>query len=1001
MRTKIVRSLVVWPAVASAAIIASTWLSGPGAWAPGFLSSQAKMLLVKSRGRMWPQPLESQPLQSPLASRCEPQDPFVGLENADSSAMTADLRPVERAEQGSRAMKLPSRLVDVFSTAGSRTPADRKMPLIAPIRNEQHELAGLALQPPRDAQPESSSGQPVVADVSRGTREAASVTVASSILRSLGRDPVGQHAESLARNLSDAPAAGDATMVGPQHDATILIQPPLVGPIRPARISSQLASETTRTLLPRSIQTLGKLESSGETRRPQPELIADSILPITVADIQSGPADRREVSDSPAGWPVTPALDEQLQSLESAAADAAAKQWVSPSGAPSGAASPSGAALGRWTADVSLRLEQLRLLPRIGHPQAGDLIDSLTSLADEGLQQAEAMDDRALQIRWLRASHALARRTAIWQPVWQISSVAGPTWISDDDEATTGQTIHEALEQLRRELVETQDVSGWTRYLMLDQLDAVAREGQFEQRQIAAQRFLSRLDWHRLKPEHVLWLDRPAVDRVTELVRPWARSAVDYASLLSQLERQESNAIDLAAIDISGAIQSLRFADSRDAVRVASALNTHYRNANIRTAISQAMLQRMLPTVDPQTVPVRTRMFGSRIRGVSQIDSELDVQLTPSPDRWSLQLRTLGNVRSASTGINGPVAIRTGGKSSFAAATPIEVTPRGVRIGDSEADVQGATRLRGVRSDYDGWPLLGSLVKGYAESRYQSVAPRSNRIANRMIREQVVVEIDNQLDQKVAQATEQLSELVLGPLGRLRLDPRVIDLQTTEERLLARYRLAGDWQLGAFTPRPRAPRSSLMSIQVHQSALNNTLEQLVPHEELQPIREMVKEGLGTFGLNEHAIPDDIPEDVMIQFAPTRPVTIEIEDGEFWVTMRVVRLTGKDRLDLRRFIVRALYRPSVDGMNATLVRDGHLRISGPGMSMRQRLPVRAIFNKVLSPNRELRLTLPQLADHPAAEGLAISQMELRDGWIAMAISETDAPRIESVAFLPRP
>jgi hypothetical protein len=107
------------------------------------------------------------------------------------------------------------------------------------------------------------------------------------------------------------------------------------------------------------------------------------------------------------------------------------------------------------------------------------------------------------------------------------------------------------------------------------------------------------------------------------------------------------------------------------------------------------------------------------------------------------------------------------------------------------------------------------------------------------------------------------------------------------------------------------------------------------------------------------------------------------------------------LDLRRFIVRALYRPSVDGMNATLVRDGHLRISGPGMSMRQRLPVRAIFNKVLSPNRELRLTLPQLADHPAAQGLAISQLELRDGWIAMAISETDAPRIESVAFLPRP
>jgi hypothetical protein len=460
---------------------------------------------------------------------------------------------------------------------------------------------------------------------------------------------------------------------------------------------------------------------------------------------------------------------------------------------------------------------------------------------------------------------------------------------------------------------------------------------------------------------------------------------------MRQIERQETDAIDLAAIEIADAVQTLRFAESADAVRVANAINTHYRNANVRLALSQPMLERMLPAVDSKTVPVRTRILGSRIRGTSQIQSDLHVQLTPSPDRWSLSLKTKGNVQTKSTGINGPVAIRTFGNSGFLATTPIEVTPRGAKIGDSDVNVRGRARLREMRTDYDRWPLIGSLVRGVAENRYQSLAPRSNRIGNQKIREQIETEIETQLQKQIGRATDRLSEMVLGPLGRLRLDPKVTDMQTTDERLLARYRLAGDWQLGAFTPRPRALRSSLMSVQVHQSALNNTLEQLVPRDQPILIRDMFRDSAEMFGQQGH-VPEDIPQDVMVRFARTRPITVEIDEGRMWVTLRIVSLTRTDRLDLTQFIVRAAYKPQVSGMQASLVRDGHLRISGPRMSMRERLPLRAIFNRVLSPNRPLTLITSRLADHATTEGLAVSQLELRGGWIAMSISESDAPRI---------
>jgi hypothetical protein len=61
-------------------------------------------------------------------------------------------------------------------------------------------------------------------------------------------------------------------------------------------------------------------------------------------------------------------------------------------------------------------------------------------------------------------------------------------------------------------------------------------------------------------------------------------------------------------------------------------------------------------------------------------------------------------------------------------------------------------------------------------------------------------------------------------------------------------------------------------------------------------------------------------------------------------------------------------------------------------MRERLPVRTIFNKVFSPNREIPVTLPKLREHPAMEGLVVGQLELRDGWLGLAIEAESVPRV---------
>ena len=135
----------------------------------------------------------------------------------------------------------------------------------------------------------------------------------------------------------------------------------------------------------------------------------------------------------------------------------------------------------------------------------------------------------------------------------------------------------------------------------------------------------------------------------------------------------------------------------------------------------------MIPAIEAKTMPVRTQVLGARVSGTSKIESQIDVDLKPSMDRWMLSLNARGKVNTESVGRQGAVSVRTAALAKFDAASLIEVTPRNVDLGDANARVRSSTRLRGVETAYDGWPLVGTLVRSIAEDRYREMAPQANR----------------------------------------------------------------------------------------------------------------------------------------------------------------------------------------------------------------------------------------------------------------------------------
>jgi hypothetical protein len=1038
MDKEVKRALILWPAIAATAIVAASTL--PRCWHTQPQSDRNSQLAISSSTIARVVRI-AHSLLHPFDADVDDHDssPHRAMLLSDdlaSSSMSRSLRaaaPTHRPDCGLRGLAAPNRLTGQITGVGTQAaagdfvsesgrslapPADLTASsqviartLLAPVLDPVAELAGYSGRLAR-----TGAGPVLPSIFSPGVEDPFAAT---------GRNPAGTRAAwmtSLNPIASWEAIESDQVRVRTLRNDETLIPRNVLYLAKPSREIATVSNELHSTA--RSLKLPVSANVGNPVTWPQPKQLRHELALIAAdADLlrvlgRGSNHDTLTSVEMPAGH--------DDDSTRSAASKTLLRELVAGGNrglnnfdaATSLERQASAIVMGRWANNVDKTLNELRELPRIGDERSGRLIRNLAALAEAGLQLAERVPARDQQIRWLRASHALSRRAAVWGPIWQLARESGDENVTPNSQVATSVPgaelfggpqgyslvrfqneaaaisthVADLVVAVREKLSETGDVEGWNRFLLLNEIETAAVSDDADERALLAQRFLSRLNHYSLQGEHRQWLQQDAVMNLASVLQSWTAQPIDYARLLSDLERGETDSIDLAAIKVSEVYQSLRFSDSLDAARVAKAIDVTYRNANVRAAISVDLISRLLPAVPTRTEPINTTLLGNQVRGTSTVNSQLSLQLQPSADSWNIDIGTHGDVATRSHSGQSGVSVMSSGQNVFQATTPLIIRPDGYRIGQTQINVTGTQQLSGIRNRYEGWPLVGSLVRGIAESRFEQARPIAQRVSNEKIRTQVTAELQSQLTDKTTDAEAKLDDFVFGPLGRLDLEPRVIDLQTTAERLVARYRLAGDWQLASNTPRPRAWSDSWMSVQIHQSAFNNTMERLLPTGNAKSIEQFYTDTVQLFGHQAEKLPADVPGDAMIEFAATRPITIEIENGMLWLTLRVVSLSQPEGTALTRFIVRAGYRPEINGLDARLVRDGHLSISGPGMSMRERFPIRALFNKILSEQRHIPLTTPRLIEHPATQGLAISQLELRDGWIALAISPETTTRV---------
>ena len=629
-----------------------------------------------------------------------------------------------------------------------------------------------------------------------------------------------------------------------------------------------------------------------------------------------------------------------------------------------------------WCIDLENVIVQLCQTRSVAQRDVSGYLSDLAELAAEGRHLSGAAPAE-LRTRIVRAAYAVERRTAVWKLIHQVAATGGET-----QPVAGHRSIRPEFERLSQHMVAGR-LGAWRRYLKLDEIQTLDLSGDAAQRTSLARQVLSRMELERVnRGQRQVLMAEPFQDFATAL-RNWASEPLDAQRLLASIESFEEERRGAQAQRVAREIQLARWSSNRSALRLAETLNQHYRNANLRIAVTDDLLNRLVPKQTPVEEPIEDDFLGAWVTGTSEVSTQLRLVLIPDPIAWRIGIEARGDVTSYTVASKGPASFYSEGTSHFFARKLLLIDRDGVRVRFAETGADSDTQLQWLETEYDDVPVVGWVVRSLALQEHTDRYYEAQQEASARVEQRASTRLDDEVHGELRQFEQDFQDKVLAPLNRLELDPVALDMQTTEQRVVVRSRLAGHQQLGAHTPRPQAPSDSWISVQVHESLLNNTVEQLQLSGRRSDLRTLFREMADAFHFEHWQIPADIPEGVTVQFAVQDPVRVAFEDGRVVVTLRIAELTN-GRRRWRNFSARAFYVPDTSNSSADLVRDDVIRLPEGRLRFGDQIAVRAIFSKVFSKTRPIDVMSQVLAERPVVADLIVNQFVIHEGWIGAAL-----------------
>jgi hypothetical protein len=635
-----------------------------------------------------------------------------------------------------------------------------------------------------------------------------------------------------------------------------------------------------------------------------------------------------------------------------------------------------------WAEQV---LSELKVLQEISDPADREIsrrFDSLNQLSSQARMLAESTYDESLATECLRAHYALKRRVDVWSCAHTLQGIVA----AEPNARLLGtEQLRMALDQIKVRTAGSDQGALWRDYLFMNPLDTWVG-GQtrlsLNERHRLAQRILARLTTGGLTGSQRKFVSTDPVAGLTDELRYWAEEYLDTNGLATNLETYEATGSPRMAREIARQRRRLAWSPRLAQREMAKSIDGHYRNANIRLAVTEEFLNQIFPQPEgTDLAKVHDCIVGTPVRGRSWTDTAVKVRLVPAEHHVRFFIEANGTAVSKTVAFGEGARLRSVGNTNFHARKLVAVTTDGLKQWPAEAEAENYSRLVRIRTNYDGVPFAGSWAKSEAMTQYRQKRAR----ARREVESKVANKAKSRLDQSAKSYLHDVEPRIrqrIKSLDAKGIHVEPIDLKTSEKRAVIRLRIAGDEQLAAHTPRNRAPSDSLASLQLHQSVLVNATQALDLDGQRLTAVELHNLFTEQFPKAKANSGDDIPRDTIFHFEYEDAIGFRIADGQLEFTIALVELVHDGR-SVRRFKVHAFYRPQIKGANVFLVRDGALGIEGR-LRVVDRARMHAVFNKILPEEQQIPVIDFQLWGVPDPAGVMVTQAVLEDGWLGLAL-----------------
>ncbi len=610
----------------------------------------------------------------------------------------------------------------------------------------------------------------------------------------------------------------------------------------------------------------------------------------------------------------------------------------------------------------------------------------VTAISSRGEHSAEAV---FAHCEVSRLSYRLQRRIAVWQALRSVSrqTEQRPTVVFHSFGSDS--SIHSA--SFSRINFEGLDPN-WVEYLKLKELQSAfgsLNPNAADQKKVARS-VLARIYSPLLKPEQAKYIEQVIDPMIISSLKAHASEPFDKIELLKQIENYETQSSSLAGYYLNDQYQNLLWSNDPAEQALAAEIQTHYRNANFRLVVAERLLNRMIPDLPTTASPVAQNIKGARVFGQSQVSNQLHVDLIPNASKVQLQLATTGDVRSDTIAKTKSFRIQNLGKAQFQVVQQLTISPMGIEATSRPHALSRANQyVIGLESKMDDVPVVGWMARKLAAKKLREEGPDNDRLFQRTVESSAESQMEQQVAEQLAKVRQAAYDKLFQPLFEMDLEPESLQMTSTDEQVVMRYRLAGRDQMAANTSRPRDNGESLLSFQLHQSAINNAIARIGLNGNDFTIDELTKHLRDVIGSDQVVSSDqDSDRYAEIGFAYFDPMHVDFQDDRLNITLNLKSLkigtTGKT---WKNVSLTASYRFAVDGMSIELQQDDEgTRIRGKRLRFGDKAAISAVMKVLFKQQYALNALPKKLSDRIDGQLLEVSQFVVVDGWLGVSIDD---------------